>query len=265
MTSSDLRDRSARPCSPSAQRSASARLLLPDPFGPTTALMPGPNSTLVRSANDLKPWRRRARSRGSPGVGRSAHATPPSGPGSAAARACGPRRRSSAWAAAAVSAARRDGPSPMPSRSPATQTSIRNDFSWSGPLESARSVRRPFAGGPLGELLESALGALERADRCLRGELGGGEADQPRAHGLEAEIEIERAGDGLEGRRQEQRAATAAPLATRPRRASGTRRGRSGRPVGRGRSTTRWRHAGRSSSPRHRRGGGYTAPRRWRC
>src|SRR4051812_38568922 len=63
MTSSDLRDRRARPCSPSAQRSASARLLLPEPFGPTTALIPGPNSTIVRSANDLKPWSRSARSR----------------------------------------------------------------------------------------------------------------------------------------------------------------------------------------------------------
>src|SRR5690349_17495230 len=63
MTSSDFRLRSARPCSPSDQRSASARLLLPEPLGPTTALIPGPNSTTVRSANDLKPWSRRARSR----------------------------------------------------------------------------------------------------------------------------------------------------------------------------------------------------------
>ena len=38
-----------------------------------------------------------------------------------------------AWAAADVSAVRRDGPSPAPSTSPSTQTSIRNDFSWSGP------------------------------------------------------------------------------------------------------------------------------------
>ena len=67
MTSSDLRERSALPCSPSAQRSASARLLLPDPFGPTTALMPPPNSTLVRSANDLKPCSRRARRRAAAG------------------------------------------------------------------------------------------------------------------------------------------------------------------------------------------------------
>src|SRR5690349_20191034 len=56
ITSSLLRIRSERPCSPSAQRSASARFDLPDSLGPTTALMPGPNSTSVRSANDLKPW-----------------------------------------------------------------------------------------------------------------------------------------------------------------------------------------------------------------
>ena len=35
-----------------------------------------------------------------------------------------------ACAAADVSAVRRDGPSPTPSRSPSTHTSIRNDFSW---------------------------------------------------------------------------------------------------------------------------------------
>jgi len=39
-------------------------------------------------------------------------------------------------AAAAVSAAWRDGPSPTPSIVPATQTSILNDFSWSGPVAS---------------------------------------------------------------------------------------------------------------------------------
>ena len=82
MTSSALRERSARPCSPSAQRSASARLLLPDPFGPTTALIPGPNSTFVRSANDLKPCSRRARRRGSAGsAGLLGHEPAPSGAG----------------------------------------------------------------------------------------------------------------------------------------------------------------------------------------
>ena len=49
----------------------------------------------------------------------------PSGPDQAPVR----RSCSSAWAAAAVSAVRREGPSPTPSSSPSTQTSIRNDFS----------------------------------------------------------------------------------------------------------------------------------------
>src|SRR4051812_36870065 len=59
ITSSARRVRSERPASPSVQRNASARLLLPLPLGPTIALIPAPNSTVVRSANDLKPSRRR--------------------------------------------------------------------------------------------------------------------------------------------------------------------------------------------------------------
>ena len=58
--SSARRVRSVLPCSPRDQRNASARLLLPLPLGPTTALMPGPNSMTVRSANDLNPTRRSA-------------------------------------------------------------------------------------------------------------------------------------------------------------------------------------------------------------
>src|SRR5690625_257931 len=42
-------------CSPSTQRMASVTLLLPLPFGPTTAVTPGTKSTLTRSANDLNP------------------------------------------------------------------------------------------------------------------------------------------------------------------------------------------------------------------
>src|SRR5579884_1201301 len=42
-------------CSPSTQRMASARLLFPQPFGPTTALMPGWSVTTVLSKNDLNP------------------------------------------------------------------------------------------------------------------------------------------------------------------------------------------------------------------
>ncbi len=43
-------------CSPSAQRTASVTLDLPDPLGPTITLTPGPNSSRVRSGKDLKPF-----------------------------------------------------------------------------------------------------------------------------------------------------------------------------------------------------------------
>ncbi len=42
-------------CSPKTQRTASATLLFPLPFGPTMTLNPWPNSNLTRSANDLNP------------------------------------------------------------------------------------------------------------------------------------------------------------------------------------------------------------------
>ena len=42
-------------CSPSAHRTASVTLDLPEPLGPTITLTPGPNSSLVRSGKDLKP------------------------------------------------------------------------------------------------------------------------------------------------------------------------------------------------------------------
>ena len=45
--------------SPIAQRSASTRLDLPQPFGPTTPVRPGSIMKSVGSTNDLKPWRRR--------------------------------------------------------------------------------------------------------------------------------------------------------------------------------------------------------------
>jgi hypothetical protein len=43
-------------CSPITQRMASETLVLPQPLGPTTPVMPSPNSTVVRSTNDLNPW-----------------------------------------------------------------------------------------------------------------------------------------------------------------------------------------------------------------
>ena len=89
------------------------------------------------------------------------------------------RRRSIASTAAAVSAVRRDGPSPTPARAPSTQTSIRNDFSWSGPVAWTRRYDGPLAGPPLGVLLEPALGALERSDRRLGIDLRRGQRDEP--------------------------------------------------------------------------------------
>src|SRR5215207_8030413 len=56
MTSSPRLPRSARTrCSPSAQRSASAMLLLPEPFGPTIAVMPRSKRRRVRRGKLLKP------------------------------------------------------------------------------------------------------------------------------------------------------------------------------------------------------------------
>src|SRR3990172_628992 len=55
--SSSLRALSSRPdCSPSTQRSASAMLDFPEPFGPTMAVIPWPKSNRVLEAKLLKPW-----------------------------------------------------------------------------------------------------------------------------------------------------------------------------------------------------------------
>src|ERR1700739_3202367 len=45
------------PCSPITQDSASTMLDLPDPFGPTTQVIPGSRRSAVAEANDLKPRR----------------------------------------------------------------------------------------------------------------------------------------------------------------------------------------------------------------
>src|SRR6201991_822812 len=44
------------PCSPITQASASTTLDLPDPLGPTTAVMPGSKRRVVGEAKDLKPF-----------------------------------------------------------------------------------------------------------------------------------------------------------------------------------------------------------------
>src|SRR3989337_1016227 len=57
MTSSIVPPRSAwAPCAPSTQLRASTTLDLPDPFGPTTHVMPGSSRSVVADAKDLKPF-----------------------------------------------------------------------------------------------------------------------------------------------------------------------------------------------------------------
>src|SRR4051794_39299218 len=56
MTSSIFPPRSdLAPCSPSTHEIASTTLDLPEPFGPTTHVIPGSNRSVVEDANDLKP------------------------------------------------------------------------------------------------------------------------------------------------------------------------------------------------------------------
>src|SRR3954447_1328950 len=43
------------PCSPITQASASTTLDLPEPFGPTTQVIPGSRRSVVEDAKDLKP------------------------------------------------------------------------------------------------------------------------------------------------------------------------------------------------------------------
>src|SRR5579859_745000 len=45
------------PCSPMTQDRASTMLDLPEPFGPTTQVMPGSSFNVVAEANDLNPRR----------------------------------------------------------------------------------------------------------------------------------------------------------------------------------------------------------------
>src|SRR5882762_237427 len=56
MTSSILPPRRLlAPCSPMTQARASTTLDLPDPFGPTTQVIPGSSRSVVAEAKDLKP------------------------------------------------------------------------------------------------------------------------------------------------------------------------------------------------------------------
>jgi hypothetical protein len=68
------------------------------------------------------------------------------------------------------------------------------------------------AGPALGQLLEPALGALERARRGVGGQLRRREARQPAAHRLPASVEEDGRGDRLEPGRKQDGPATTAPL-----------------------------------------------------
>src|SRR5262245_26740826 len=60
-------------CSPRTQRTASTTLDLPEPLGPTTAVMPGGKSKAVLSANDLNPTSSRRLSIDSPAAQPTIH------------------------------------------------------------------------------------------------------------------------------------------------------------------------------------------------
>ena len=45
------------PCSPMTHAKPSTTLLLPDPFGPTTQVIPGSKCRVVGEAKDLKPFK----------------------------------------------------------------------------------------------------------------------------------------------------------------------------------------------------------------
>ena len=232
--------RSARPCSPSAQRSASARLLLPEPFGPTTALMPGPNSTMRPLGERLE-----ALERGAPGgaPGRVTDAVAASASASTQPRsrgrpsAAGDRRRGDARSQRLerLGGGRRLGDPARRALADAERPPVDRDLDperasrGPGPVASTSAVVRPLAGRPLGVLLEPALGALERR-RSARPPASSGAASarsQSRA-AVAAEIEVERADERLERRREQRRPAPAAALGLALAEQQVRRRGRSG-------------------------------------
>ena len=149
MTSSLFRRAAPRPCSPSAQRRASARLLLPDPFGPTMALMPGPNST-------TGPLRERLESLQAQGeeTGRCGHA-------------CGRLAgdRATPASAAAISADFGGPALAHPEDLPADRHLDPEHLLVIRADRLEQPVVRALAVRPLGVLLEPALGALEARQR----------------------------------------------------------------------------------------------------
>ena len=264
MTSSDLRERSARPCSPSAQRSASARLLLPDPFGPDDGADPGPEldvRPLGERLEALQPEGEEARLGGrGPGARltrRPLRASAPASPATARRRSDrlggrgglgGPARRALADAQQlAVD------PDLDPERLLVVRARSRRRAGTTGRSPVRRWV---YSWSRLLGLLSAPIGASASSS-------GVGQLDEPVA---------DRRRTRDRGRARRRRPRTSRPGATagagrcaapRPRRAGGRAEVDAGRPAGPARSSTRSRRGGRSGSPRRRRGGGRTAPRRW--
>ena len=225
--------RSARPCSPSAQRRASARLLLPEPFGPTTALIPGPNSTCVRSANDLKPWSRTESRRAGARHGRSPRLAAPSRRSPRAVASARPRAVAAAEHLDRLRRGRRLGhparrPTPIPSTSPPTDDLDPEDLVVVRPAGLEDAVRGPPAGRALGRLLEPALGALQQHDARRRVDLGRGRARSASRASPPSRRRGERAGERLEAPRPGWRAAAAAAAGLALAEREERRRGRSG-------------------------------------
>ena len=189
---------------------------MPEPLGPTTALIPGPNSTSVRSANDLKPWTRRPRRRAGALTGLRRRLV-------SVGRALAPRPSDRARGASAERSTRlaprptsrrpgATGPRRCPSTRPSTSDLDPELLLVVRPDRLEQVVDGPLAGRPLGVLLEAALGALERRQREVGRDLRLGARVDPVPGGLPAEVEVDGADQRLERRGEQGRPDAAATL-----------------------------------------------------
>ncbi len=117
---------------------------------------------------------------------------------------------SRAIAAAAVSAMRRDGPTPVAEDAPTDEDLDPERLLVVGPRRVEHPVLGSLPAGPLGVLLEAALRALQARRRRVVGQLRGCQRHDPVARPVEPEVEVQRPADRLEGRGEEGRAAAAA-------------------------------------------------------
>ena len=267
MTSSLLRIRSERPCSPSAQRRASARLDLPEPLGPTIALTPGPEldeGPLREGLEALDPEAQQAGGRRHAVVSSATRRIDGRGVGRASGRSGAARRprREPLGAQDVERLGRGRGLRDPPGRTlaHAEDAAVHEDLDLEpllviGAHGLDEVVDGPLAGRPLGVLLEPALGALERRHRR-----GPRRSPARRARGSSRGPSPSR-GRGRWRRRAprtRRRAATGGPgrhAGPRPRRAAGTTRARGASRGGRARACSRSPRGARTGRPRRRRDG----------